>query len=521
MLASTNRLNWQIILPQRHIIILIIIGLILALAVPFLINLSWSQGRFAHVAFELYCVLTGASIFYISFSKFRLVKDKISLFLSLAFLSAGIIDLPHALSFRPFSSFFGEANLSIYAWYLSRLILALFFIYAISGGLEARVSKTYGYQALLIVSLVSILITIAPFLILRTQFLNIKANQMLVSLLDLVAIILFLVSFFLFERIKPFSKTPLYSWVGRSMIFAALANFYHFYSKSPEDLIFVLAYALKAVSYTAIVLGLHLEYLQLYKRDITALEREIKLAAEVQRHFLPAQELKRGKIQGTARQLQARIVGGDWYDHYYTNEHFLVSVGDASGKGIYAALLATMVQSHMRSVYIGAKSLESALSKINEEILQEFGEEHFATLLVAEVKPDTGVIRIINCGHEQPLLYKEQENGWQITETSSTVPLGIDSQLFKPKSFELTLQPGDKLLIYTDGLRDNQNLNKERFSLERVLEVLNRTQAMSIKNICDKLIENLLDFCEGNLSDDVTLLGLEMLKQPDSTTFKK
>jgi serine phosphatase RsbU (regulator of sigma subunit) len=506
---------------QKHVIILIITGLILALGAPFLANLSWPQGRFAHVAFELYCVLTGASIFYISFSKFRLVGNKISLFLGLAFLSAGIIDLPHALSFKPFSSLLGEGNLSIYAWYLSRLILAFFFIYAISGSFETRVSKSYGYRALLLVSAASILITLAPFLISQAPLLNTTAGRMLASLLDLAIVILFLLSFFLFEQIKPISKTPLYSWVSASMIFAALANFYHFYFKSSQDLIFVLAYAFKAISYTVIVLGLHLEYLQLYKRHVTTFEREIKLAAEVQKHFLPTQELKRGKIQGTARQLQARIVGGDWYDHYYTNEHFLVSVGDASGKGIYAALLATMVQSHMRSAYLGTKSLESALSKINEEILQEFGEEHFATLLVAEVKPETGVIRIINCGHEQPLLYKKQEKSWQITKTNPTVPLGIDSQLFKPKSFEVVLQPGDKLLIYTDGLRDNQNLNKERFSIERVLEILNQTQATDIKNICDKLIQTLLDFCEGNLSDDVTLLGLEMLEQSDKVTFKK
>lgn len=241
-------------------------------------------------------------------------------------------------------------------------------------------------------------------------------------------------------------------------------------------------------------------------------------AATLQEKLLPPKRIRVKGIKLHAHQVQAKVVGGDWYDYYHTNNSVSFLIADASGKGMAGALVATLAMSSLRSEVKTLDTIGMVLKKTNRTIESRLGSGNFTTMFFGNLSLDTHELTYINCGHDQPFWYRHETDNWQFLESRPSLPLGISTEHFHPRKEKIQLVKGDKLLLYTDGLHDVRNKERKFFGLEAILNWLNNQETndkhRSINEIIDELLDKALVYCERQIPDDITLLGLEVISDP-------
>lgn len=252
------------------------------------------------------------------------------------------------------------------------------------------------------------------------------------------------------------------------------------------------------------------ELAEAFNGMVDNLHHEARTAAEIQRRLLPPKRVHLPGVRIHARQVQAKLVGGDWYDYYQLGDDICLLIADASGKGMPGALLATVAMSTIRSEPRFASTVETLLKRTNEAVESQLGGGDFVTLFSAQLALDGHVLKMVNCGHESPLFFDSRSGRWELYRCDSGLPLGISRDLFKPKTLRKQLKPGDKLVLYTDGLHDVRNDHGEFLSMELILRLLDEKGDGSIETIVDRLLDSAVEFGGGHLADDITLLGLEI-----------
>ncbi|MEE3718263.1 SpoIIE family protein phosphatase [Tumidithrix elongata RA019] len=244
------------------------------------------------------------------------------------------------------------------------------------------------------------------------------------------------------------------------------------------------------------------------------LHRDLRAASKIQANILPQMPLfpNHPKVDVFAKVIPAKEVGGDFFDCLELDERYIyIAAGDVSGKGIPAALFMIRVITLLRLMISSSNSLASSFTSINQHLCKHNKDDMFVTMFVGIFDVDSGQLIYVNGGHNQPFL----RNGSQPFEILN-VPPGMLLGVFEDASFglaELTLRPEDTLVIYTDGVTEAENENKEFFTTMRAGEVLNTvpSQATS-QNVVETLEKSVFDF-SGNVSqsDDITILSLRYL----------
>lgn len=449
----------------------------------------------------------GVNVFFVGFSQFLVRGAKIPLFMGVAFLGADLIDLPHAIRFAQHVRTAEAALLDTPAWYASRLFLALLLLIAArergEGGTPRR------FAAIVLAAALGATVVIDAALYFAEGYLELAASaaRMFGLFAGTAGAVLFLVALVGFVRKFGEHEDPIYQWAAFSLVLAIMTQVYFVGFERAYDAVFNWSYWLKALSYSVFLFGLLASYVDLYRREVDAYERELRLAGEVQRQFLPARRLRAGDLELAARQEQAHVVGGDWYDHHREDSRLLVSIGDASGKGMFAALLATVAQGSIRASYRPGIGLDEVAATANREVLANFRREHFATLLLLEIQTPN-VLRYVNCGHEWPAAYHPAVGDWAFMTGTSTVPLGISTAQFKPAVNQMVLFGGSKIVLFTDGLKDARSDDGEMFGLERILDYLRTHTDESVDRLCSGIIEEARLFAGGSINDDITVVAL-------------
>lgn len=245
--------------------------------------------------------------------------------------------------------------------------------------------------------------------------------------------------------------------------------------------------------------------------------QEEETAAEIQRRLLPQKEVKPPGVRLHARQVQAKVVGGDWYDFYQLEEeHLKLLIADASGKGMPGALLSTVAMSIIRSEPKSTGMME-ILKKASRTVESRLGGGNFITLFSAGVNLENWEMSYINCGHEPPLLYDPDSRSWQPLQCHSGLPLGVNAEDFSPGTGIIPLKKGNKIIFYTDGLHVVKNKVNQLFTIDDVIVWLKKHEGLSIEPMIDGLMDEALRFCRHRLLDDVTLLGFEVISQKSLT----
>lgn len=239
------------------------------------------------------------------------------------------------------------------------------------------------------------------------------------------------------------------------------------------------------------------------------LQGEVNLAATLQRSILPPPRIDLPGVQGKAALLTSSEVGGDYYDYYkVAGHHSVLLIGDVSGHGVAAG---TMVSAAKAGVYPliheGITSPIEILNSLNDTMLATAQQSLLMTMACLSLDARTGKLIFANAGHVLPYLLRHKAQQWEMLEASG-LPLGKSSDSdYSATAIELTLEVGDRLFLYTDGLAEEESPSGEAFGYDRLEALLNANIDADPDALHDIMMDALRIHCRGTAyTDDVTIV---------------
>jgi serine phosphatase RsbU (regulator of sigma subunit) len=274
------------------------------------------------------------------------------------------------------------------------------------------------------------------------------------------------------------------------------------------DLISSPSYSSPIVPYwnATVMLGLFLTTALILSALRRAVDRENKLAREIQQGLLPKAipDIKGYEIAGAW--LPARSVGGDYYDVLHLDDDSVaLCIGDAAGHGIPAALLVSNLQAAVRILAPAKLPPRDLCTELNRFVLDNTTSAKFITFFYGLLDLAKRELVYTNAGHNPPIVF--HRGGTIVQLADGGFPLGFQSEARYDQG-KIRLEDGDLLLIYTDGALETRNLQNEEFGEERFLKLLQENHLNGARTACDRILRAVSEFSKGNRRDDLTLLVL-------------
>lgn len=265
--------------------------------------------------------------------------------------------------------------------------------------------------------------------------------------------------------------------------------------------------------------GLALENTQLLAaitREIAQRERmnrEIEIAREVQERLFPPPVSGISGVDCWGACRSAEGVGGDYYDFLKLQNGALgIAIGDISGKGISASLLMTSLVFALRSEAIrGSEELPTLVSNVNSLVYHASTVNRYATLFLGVYHPNSRQLSYVNAGHNPPMLFRKLPSSVQVIRLGTTgTPVG----LFEHSPYrqeEITLQPGDVLVAYTDGITEAVDLNENEWGEDRLIRTVSACTNLTAEDMLARIMRDADAFAAGaRQHDDMTLITLKI-----------
>jgi phosphoserine phosphatase RsbU/P len=240
------------------------------------------------------------------------------------------------------------------------------------------------------------------------------------------------------------------------------------------------------------------------------LEEELELSAIVQRALLPKIPPQIPGVQLAAFSRPAAIVGGDYFDffHFRDGTHGLV-IADIPGHGVSAAMLMGSLQTAIRTMAPETDAPSEILERINRFYIHNINFTTFVTIFLARFDPVTHTLTYVSAGHNPPAVVHKQDG--EVTWLKPTAPAVGLSEEFLPRTECVTLEHGDILFLYTDGLTEAFNQVLEQFGSLRLAEVLRNSSGLGAADIIQTVRQGLDVFGDGHaLEDDTTFVALKI-----------
>jgi len=244
-----------------------------------------------------------------------------------------------------------------------------------------------------------------------------------------------------------------------------------------------------------------------------ALERELSIATRIQSALLPERVPEIRGYQLASHYVSAKEVGGDYYDFIPLGGGRIgIVVADVSGKGIPGSLVMTMTRALLRMAAHAHERVGEMLGKVNENLSRDMTRGMFVTMLYVAFDPATGRLQIGRAGHNPAYLYQASAGTVGLLQPGG-IALGMDpGEVFRQslQVGEVTLAPGDFLVLYTDGVTEAMDAEGHEYTDERFVAVLEAAKGLGAPEIVESVVQDLARHTGGaEQSDDVTLLVLK------------
>jgi phosphoserine phosphatase RsbU/P len=242
--------------------------------------------------------------------------------------------------------------------------------------------------------------------------------------------------------------------------------------------------------------------------DRQRIEREFQLAREIQQTFLPDQILSIPGWEMDVRWETARQVGGDFYDYFMLSDGRLAFViADVSDKGLAASLYMAVTRTLLRAAAEGFDSPGKTLEHVNTQLLNNSQDGLFVTTFYGILTLDDGLLSYTIAGHNPPMVIRHRQNDI-ITLEKGGIAIGA-LQNISLSDHQLTLNPGDCLVLYTDGVTEAFNLKDQMYGDDRFIRLLGNLIGESASSVLEAIEADLAKFRDGApLSDDTTMLAI-------------
>jgi serine phosphatase RsbU (regulator of sigma subunit)/predicted enzyme related to lactoylglutathione lyase len=233
--------------------------------------------------------------------------------------------------------------------------------------------------------------------------------------------------------------------------------------------------------------------------------QELEIAKQVQARLFPQSLPPRKSLEYAGICIQARQVGGDYYDFLNLGRERLgLVIGDVAGKGIAAALLMANLQATLRSqCAIALDQPQRFLRSVNQLFYENTADGAYATLFFAEYDEGMRRLRYANCGHLSALLLR-RDNNLERLDSTCTV-LGLFEE-WECSIEDRELFSGDTLALYTDGITESCNAAGEEFGEQRLIEALRQHRDLSSQALLASIVDEVRRFSPGEQHDDITLI---------------
>ena len=246
--------------------------------------------------------------------------------------------------------------------------------------------------------------------------------------------------------------------------------------------------------------------------ESSRLETELSMASSIQADMLPSiypAFPERCEFDIYASMDPAKEVGGDFYDFFLVDDdHLCLVMADVSGKGVPAALFMMASKIILANNAMLGKSPAQILTDANAAICSNNREEMFVTVWLGILELSTGKLTAANAGHEYPVLYQPNGKFELVKDKHGFVIGGMEGLRYK--EYELQLQPGSKLFLYTDGVPEATNAEEELFGPDRMLHALNENTDAKPENILKQVRSSVDHFVkDAEQFDDLTMLCVE------------
>jgi serine phosphatase RsbU (regulator of sigma subunit) len=249
------------------------------------------------------------------------------------------------------------------------------------------------------------------------------------------------------------------------------------------------------------------------EESLFAIQKELEIAEQIQTSILPREVPRRAGIEIAARYLPMSAVAGDFYDFLtFERNHLGILIADVTGHGVPAALIASMLKVAFASQAAHADDPARVLAGLNKALCGKF-EDHFVTAAYLYADLDAKLLRYAGAGHP-PLLFKNRSNGEARSLEHNGLFLGMFPEA-EYSSIEIPLKPGDRFLLYTDGLPESKNASSEEFGIPRCLKILDTHATLSAGAMADRILNEISGWSSAEKGsdhqqdDDMTLIVLD------------
>lgn len=257
----------------------------------------------------------------------------------------------------------------------------------------------------------------------------------------------------------------------------------------------------------------YIDYYAQVSADKEKIATELNVAAAIQKNMLPKGKHIEDEYELFANMHPAKEVGGDFYDYFITEDGKLwMIIADVSGKGVPASLFMVIAKTLLKNQANYTTSPAEVLKNVNNQLCENNDADMFVTVFIARYDIDKRILECANAGHNQPLIYRENSGFEWLKIPPGFVLAGLENMEYS--NVTITMNSGDKLFFYTDGVTEALNREEELYGEERLIEKLNAAElddSGTVEDIVSYIRQDIKAFANGaEQADDITIMALEI-----------